>query len=430
MGHRRRADHLKNMLINRSRTLAHLREYNLDVLVVSSPANITYFTDYSCWLDPIFKQHMMIPGSPICPDPTAAYAVFPLEGEPALVVNPMFAINAGDLWVRDLHTYGNPGLDTSLTPKVLPDVAQRFFDLVHAGREHRTPTDALVSILKTRGLTDARIGIEPGGLGSAARGAIAKALPDATIRDCSNLVRLIRMVKSDEEIARMARAAEISEEAAMGSLALARPALPIKDVAQHYREQLAGQGAELDHFLFGVQGVGQATDLDYVLADDDVLAVDFGCIYRNYFSDTGTTLAMIEPSSQLLEKHAALRDCVEAGAEAVRPGAKSSDVHAAMQSTLMDHGIVASFPHGHGLGLEVRDYPILVADNGLRIRDDCVDVPSDLPLETDMVINLEAMIFIPGVASPHTEQTIVVTANGSRPLVRQDRAQPIRPGHS
>ena len=79
------------------------------------------------------------------------------------------------------------------------------------------------------------------------------------------------------------------------------------------------------------------------------------------------------------------------------------------------------------MGLEVRDYPILVADNGARIFDDCVDVSSDLSLEADMVINLEAMVFMPGVASPHIEQSFLVTAEGSRPLVLQDRTEPLQP---
>ena len=70
----------------------------------------------------------------------------------------------------------------------------------------------------------------------------------------------------------------------------------------------------------------------------------------------------------------------------VRPGVKSSEVRAVMWDTLNARGITATFPHGHGMGLEVRDYPIIVADNGLRISDDCVDVASDLPFEENMVI--------------------------------------------
>ena len=89
--------------------------------------------------------------------------------------------------------------------------------------------------------------------------------------------------------------------------------------------------------------------------------------------------------------------------------------------------MAASFPHGHGIGLEVRDYPILVPDKGGRIADECVDEAADLPLEAGMVLNLEAMIFAPGRASLHMEQSFVVEADGNRPLVEQDRAQPVVP---
>ena len=98
-----------------------------------------------------------------------------------------------------------------------------------------------------------------------------------------------------------------------------------------------------------------------------------------------------------------------------------------MWDVLRSNGIEVSFPHGHGLGVELRDYPILVADNGLRITDDCVDVPSDLPLEEGMVINLEAGVFMPGIASLHIEQSFVVTSDGSRLLVPQDRSRPFIP---
>ena len=113
----------------------------------------------------------------------------------------------------------------------------------------------------------------------------------------------------------------------------------------------------------------------------------------------------------------------------MRPGEKASEVRAAMWKTLTAHGFTASYPHGHGLGLEVRDYPILVDDNGLRIRDDCVDVPSDVPLEAGMVLNMESAIFVPAIGAVHIEKSYLVTAAGSVPLVEQDRSGPFIPVH-
>ena len=89
--------------------------------------------------------------------------------------------------------------------------------------------------------------------------------------------------------------------------------------------------------------------------------------------------------------------------------------------------LTASYPHGHGVGLDVRDYPTVVADNGLRVSDDCVDVASDMPLEENMVLNLEASMFLPGVGSLQMERSLAVTADGCRDLVPQDRSRPFIP---
>ncbi len=411
------------MLFNRARAIEYMREYGLDALVATSPVNITYFTDYYCWIDPLFKEYMMVPGASA--NLGQAYAVFPLEGEPALVVNPLFAVNAEALWVKDLHIFGSAGLDDSLPAGELPQSLLRFQELLGTPHDNAAPTDALLSILNRRGLTNARIGLEMEGLPPETNELIRRALPGASLRNCADLIRMIRMVKSAEEIRRLTRCAEINEQAAMETLAMARPGRPVSEMADHYRAQAAQMGADFDHFAFGVRGLGMTTESGYRLAADDVLYVDYGCIYRYCFSDSGTTLAMRELPAALNERHAALRACMDAGEEALRPGAKASAAADAMVAALHDRGITACFPHGHGVGLEVRDYPVLVPDNGLRIKDDCVDLASDLTLEADMVLNLEAPLFMPGVGSLHIEQSYVVTPQGSRPLVEQQRRRPV-----
>jgi Xaa-Pro aminopeptidase len=413
------------MLLNKARALEYMRRCQLDVLVATSPVNITYFSGYYCWLDPLFKDYMMSPGAPA--QLAQRYAVLPLEGEAALVVTPLFAVNAADLWVKDLHFFGGSGLDFSLQPGELPDDARGLFDRLHQSNGNATPTDALVSILKERGLAGSRIGIEMEGLTAGAKDELSRSLPNTHLKDCSNLIRLIRMVKSEEEIRRLARAANISEIAATEALALARPGVSVADLVGRYRTRIAELGADLDHFAYGMYGMGIATESEHTLDSSLVEYVDFGCRYQYYLSDSGTTLALQSLSDALGKRFAALRACMDAGKNLIRPGVKASTVQAAMQETLKERGITESSPHGHGVGLEVRDYPVLVADNGLRIHDDCVDEPSDLPLEENMVINLEAPLFMPGVGSLHIEETYVVTAAGYRSLVPQERSQPFMP---
>jgi len=68
-----------------------------------------------------------------------------------------------------------------------------------------------------------------------------------------------------------------------------------------------------------------------------------------------------------------------------------------------------------------------VPNNNLRIRDGCVDVPSDLPMEEGMINNLEIPIYFPGVGSLHMEKSFLITAEGSCELVPQDRSAPRMP---
>src|SRR5215468_5172327 len=112
------------MLFNRVRATNYMHQYGLDALVATSPANITYFTDYHSWQDPIFKEYMFSPGAPATL--VQGYSVFPLDGEPALVVSPLSAVNAADSWVKDVYTYGDPGQDDTQPPAPVPEDLRRF----------------------------------------------------------------------------------------------------------------------------------------------------------------------------------------------------------------------------------------------------------------------------------------------------------------
>ena len=413
------------MLFNVDRARKYMRDCGLDALVAASPVNITYFTDYFIWIDGLMKEYMVRPGGSA--DLSQGYALFPLEGEPALAVTgSMLAVNGVDLWVRDLRISGDSGLDWSLAPPPLSDRMDRVYDLVKDAPGYGTTTEALAGALSDRGLSGGTLGVEADGMTAGRFAQLRQALPDARLLDCSNLIRLLRMVKNGDEIERLEQAAEISETAAMTAMEQASPGDNVQDVVRRFRAELGGRGADLDHFAFGVHGLGIATEPDFILGASDVEYVDWGCRYRSCYSDTGTTYAMKPLSGDMQDRFDVLRASMDAGLAAIRPGVLSSTVQAAMQDVVDDAGL-AMYPHGHGVGMEVRDYPILAPDNGLRIADDCIDVPSDLPVEEHMVLNIEAPLCLAGIGSLHLEQSVVVTGSGSRPLAEQQRERPVFP---
>ena len=408
------------MLLNRDRADRYLRDLGIDAVVATSPTNVTYVTDYRCWLASIMRDYMVSPGA------SSAlahrdFAVLPLGEEPVLVVDALMAANASDCWVRDIEPAGHGGFELPAgAPAPFADDLERIAAILRE-RRNATAVDALISAIDRRGLRSSRVGLELDGLPVSIAEQIRDRLPAAEILDCSNLFRLLRAVKSAEELSRLEHAAAVAEHAAEAAIDAMAPGVSLGEASEIFRRLVAEEGADVDHFAIAPRGVGLVTTPGYTFAPGDVFFFDFGCIYHGYFSDSGTTVAVGEPSPETVARHAVIRGSLEAGAAALKPGVAASDVRAAMWDALTAGGITDSHPHGHGFGLEVRDYPIIVPANGLRIRDDSIDVSSDLPLEQGMVVNLEVPVFTLGVASIHIEQSFVVTNVGARLLVPQER---------
>ncbi|MBI4639482.1 MAG: M24 family metallopeptidase, partial [Candidatus Tectomicrobia bacterium] len=72
------------------------------------------------------------------------------------------------------------------------------------------------------------------------------------------------------------------------------------------------------------------------------------------------------------------------------------------------------------IGIEPRDLPMLQAPFG-DFSDEILKGSNDLPLETNMVLNIEVPFFEWGFGGMQKEHTIVVTERGYKFLTHQDR---------
>lgn len=413
-----------------ARTLQEMRACGIDVLVGASPASVADLADYRNWLDPLFREHMMRPGGSAALQ--QALVVLTADGEVILLAPAAMAANAAGatadriaVWGADPEAPGGPhGSLPSDPPGDLPDGPPAGFRAVaeaFARPRRATRDEALAALLDDAGAA-ARVGVEREALPAGACERIAAG--GRRIGDCTNLLRLARMTKSEAQIALLERAAAAAEYAAAETLAVACAGSSWRELSDLYRLRLAEHGADLDHFAGSPTGYGLATDADFRLPERGCIAFDHGCRLRSWFSDTGHTIAIGPPDRECRARQAAARDALLAGAEQLAPGRPASAAAQAMRAALTAAGLTGS-PHGHGIGLEVRDYPILVPDTGLRIEDDFIRRPADLPLETGMVINLEAPVWAAGAASVHVERSFVIESGGCRPLTDQPRDEPL-----
>jgi len=412
------------MLLNKRRALAYLDQCGLDAVVATSPVNITYLTDYSCWLDPLLKGYMAEPGGNN--ELGANYAVFARDGEGGLVIRSAFATNVRACWVRRLRLGGPLMFDRSPLLESPPEAQdlRECWELFTERDCDESPDAGLAKLLEEMGLANARLGVEMEDLSVRRKSELCETLKNCEVRDCSSLLRLIRMVKSDQELRLVARSAEINERSLMTGLREARAGMSALDLIRRYRIAIAASDASLDHYAYSIDGLGLATQGDYTLRDGDVLFIDSGCIYEHQFSDTGTTLFIGSAPDDMVAHFAALGEAVDAGQAAATVGATVSSVHETMASVIDGHGLAAPI-HGHSLGLDVREYPMVLPKKGGRISDDCVDVDADVRLEPGMVFNIEAPLFLPPTGAFQLEKTFVMTDQGCKPLIEQDRTHPV-----
>lgn len=409
------------MLCNRPRTVQYMREAGLDAIIAAAPMTITYFSGYSWPLETAMRQFMFSPEAP-GEFMFSGFVVFPVEGEPTLIVGTRFALNTDDVEIDDVRWFGtNFAFDMSLTPQALGPPAG---DVVR-GKPYPSAASGVAAVLKERGIAAGRIGVEMDGMGTARHEALRNELSGAELLDCTKLIRLVRMVKTDDEVDRLRTALEITERAAAEAVAQAREGCTLGSIETTYRVKLAEHNANFAALQMAARGVGLTTQGTYVPAPDEVIFSDWCAVYRSYWADIGMSFTFGDLPAAVKEKDAALKACVTAGGRALRPGVTASEVFKAMCDTLAAGGIKDNDPQGHGIGLDVREYPIIGPDSGGRIADDCVDVPVDLPIEEKMVINLEIGHFLPGRGSIQNELSYLVHADGAELLLSYRRQPPV-----
>jgi len=373
----------------------------LDAIIATDPATVAALTGYRSWLDGQFRQFMVSPwGSG---DLIRSYAIFTAGDRPVVaIIDALFARDAAaagaECWM-----YGDPAR------AALVDVRAGF---------SRTHEEAIARVLEDRGVADANIGLEADGLRPQWRELLAAQCPNATLRDCTTLLRLARSIKSAAHIALIRKVTGTAADALAAALEIARPGARLGELADAYAEAAGSRGAAIEHFARAHRGRGIATDRSMRLSADTVTYLDHGCRTALAVSDAGTTLHLRSLTHDERLARSALDAALSAGYELLASHATSSAVHKAMSAR------VGAFPdaivQGHGVGVEIREYPLLVPTVDNRLRDECVDVSADLELKAGMVVNLEASLFGLGEACLHKEETYLITENGADSLAQSE----------
>jgi Xaa-Pro aminopeptidase len=236
---------------------------------------------------------------------------------------------------------------------------------------------------------------------------LQEALPRSSYRSLTACLPMLRAVKDDEELARLA-AAGAAADAAYGEIV----AVPFTgrretEVAADLAGLLRRFGHEQVDFTIVGSGPNGADPHheagDRVIEPGDAVVLDFGGLMDGYGSDTTRTVVAGEPPADVQEVHDIVRQAQQAAFDAVRPGVPCQEIDRVARRVITEAGYGDRFIHrtGHGIGVTTHEPPYLVAGE-------------ELPLVPGMCFSIEPGIYLPGRFGVRIEDIVTVTPDGGR----------------
>jgi len=220
----------------------------------------------------------------------------------------------------------------------------------------------------------------------------------------------LRRIKEEQEIAYIARAAQIGDQAFSYILKELKTGVTEFEIAAKLEYYMRTHGAEDKSFAAIVasgahsampHAVPTAKRLEY----GDFVTLDFGCKYRGYCSDMTRTVVIGKASEEQKKIYGTVLRAQEAALAGLKPGMTGAQGDLLAREVIEQAGYGAFFGHalGHSVGLEIHEKPVLSP------RDTTV-------LQAGMIETVEPGIYVPGVGGVRIEDLVVFTEDECRIL--------------
>jgi Xaa-Pro aminopeptidase len=256
----------------------------------------------------------------------------------------------------------------------------------------------------------ARIGLEDHDVSWAQQRELTETFGTAELVPAGGVIEELRRVKDDGEVDRIAAACAIADEAFASLLPRFAEGPTEREFALALEFAMRERGAS--HMSFdpiiaaGPNGaMPHSRPTDRPIGRNELIVCDFGCVVDGYCSDMTRTVSVGDPGPDARRLYDLVLASQQAGRDAVAFGIECGEIDRACRDIISDAGYGDAFSHGtgHGVGLEIHEAPRVAstATGTLLVGD---------------VVTVEPGVYLPGVGGVRIEDTVVVTASGSRPL--------------
>ncbi|MFZ3590692.1 M24 family metallopeptidase [Bacillus sp. DJP31] len=220
----------------------------------------------------------------------------------------------------------------------------------------------------------------------------------------------LRMIKDHQEISLLKEAAKLADYGVEVGVAAIKEGKTELEVLATIEYELKKKGIlEMSFSTMVLTGEKTASPhgkpgLD-VIKKGDLILFDLGVVYKGYCSDITRTVALGEVSDKKREIYETVLEAQVAALNASKPGVKIGDIDTIARTIITEKGYGEFFTHriGHGLGIDVHEFPSMNATNTRT-------------LQTGMTYTIEPGIYVPGLAGVRIEDDVLITGTGFEAL--------------
>ena len=194
--------------------------------------------------------------------------------------------------------------------------------------------------------------------------------------DCSDLVKEVRLVKSELEINIIRQVCSIASCAFDRAHQLFHIGQPLDQAFRDFKIALLEAGAEEVPYLVGGAGQDGYSDVisppsNQLLKNGDILMLDTGSSLKGYFCDFDRNWALGKASNLAKTAYSKLYNATEVALKKIRPGMTCAQVFSLINSSLGE-GDSDIGRMGHGLGIQLTEYPSLMLNDKTVLRENMV----------------------------------------------------------
>ncbi|SNR79792.1 aminopeptidase P family protein [Desulfurobacterium atlanticum] len=220
-----------------------------------------------------------------------------------------------------------------------------------------------------------------------------------------NFLKEFRMVKSETEIYCIGRAVAVAEQALKDVLHLLKPGITEYQFRKALVERLFYYGSEEAFETIVASGKGSAIPhwktSQKEIKNGDVVIVDFGAVFNGYVSDITRTFLVGDVPSDMKEIYDVVLEAQLKGIKTIKAGVSCKKVDKIVRDFISERGYGEYFIHGtgHGIGVEVHEYPVL-------------NPRSEDVLSERAVVTVEPGIYLPELGGVRIEDDVMVVDKG------------------